>query len=340
MDTLRRFGLVLAWVALFGACARSTGGQTGDEDALPSDDSFFAALGSRGGAGNYQPARSVAALVADSERVVVGTAVALRAGRTFVEADGPARGEISARTAVLELAVERTLKGAERPSLYLEFFVGSAELAPPARLPESRLVAFAVQSGEGWLSGTAVEGEGRGLPAGETLHRLTNPDALAIASADGRSVASIERTATVFGGGDLDDLIAMVERALGGTAGDAGVGPGPGDAGVSEPSADAGGGCPGEYPTGPGADPIACPSECEPVQASPLDAANACVDYEVLEALGCVDGGLLGSIDCVERIADGQHFLVRSAWPFRTSTNYRACSDELSRVALAAPDCM
>jgi LSD1 subclass zinc finger protein len=346
MDTPRLLGYALASFALLAGCAKTKGGQTGDEDALPGGDGFYGALASRGGAGDYAPAASVAALVADSDRVVVGRAVAMRAGRNYVERveltnDAGARETVEYRThtAVLELEVERTLKGEERPSLYLEFAVGVEDVAPPEQLPESRVVAFAVVSGRGFAGNDAIEDEGRGLPEGETLYRLTNPDGMAIASADGRTVASITPDATVFGSGDLDDVIAMVESAQGSDAGSGEQDAGARDAGAPEPSADAGS-CRREYPYAPGANPVPCASECYTIQASPFDAANACVDFETLETLGCLDGAPPPLVVCVERIGDGQRFLVRSAWPFPSSEHYRMCPDDVSSTVLSAPACM
>ena len=329
MDTLRLLGFALAFVASFGACAKSKGGQTGDEDALPGGERFFGALGSSGGAADYAPAGSVAELVAASERVVVGRAVALRAGRTYVETTRQSEDEIRMHTAVLEIEVERTLKGPERASLYLEFVVGAEDVAPPERLPESRVVAFAVENGRGWSDSDTIEDEGSGLPAGETLFRLTNPDSLAIASADDRSVTSIAADATVFGSGDL-------EGDAGG--GEQDGGPAERDAGVTAPS-DAGS-CFREYPTGPGADPVPCPSECFAVQASPFDATNGCVDFETLDLLGCLDGAAPPVVVCVERVSDGQRFLVRSAWPFGSEGYHRPCADDVSSTVLSAPECM
>jgi len=332
---------------LLASCSKHSGGQTGDEDALPSGDEFFGELGKRGGFGNYPTAASVADMLGRSERVVVGRAIALRAGRSLVEQPS---GDVAMRTAVLELEVERTLKGPAGASLYLEFIVGAAEAGAPDRLPDARVVAFAVPTELMTWGDYTVEGEGRGLPRGQTLYRLTTPQGFAVAGEDGGFSQPFERDDSALGDGDLDDLIDRIEAALelpasdGGTAGSGGSAGGAGSggsaAGSSAPAPDAGA-CPGELPFNPGATlpGPACPSGCEELRGSPFDETNTCVDYANQILIGCTEGVGPPVVVCVERPEDGMRFQVGAGWPFPMSTTYRTCSDDDASAVLSAPAC-
>jgi hypothetical protein len=346
---------------LVAGCAKSSGGQTGDEDALPSGDELFGELGKRAGTSDYQPL-SAAKLAADSERVAVARAMALRVGRSFVE---PSRNATT-HTVVLELAVERTLKGEEAASLFLEFLVGVEDAAPPANLPASRLLVFAVPAPRGESGGDTIENEGRGLPSGETLYRLTTPQGLAVATEQGGFEQPLEPGDTALGDGDLDDLIDRIEAALGqssadggagasgssgvaggGSGGAAGGGAGgtggnAGSSGSAAGSSGSGAGaCFGEFPYEPGVGrtPPPCPAACNLLRGTPFDEASMCLDYGNQVSIGCTEGVGPPVVVCLERIDDGKRFQLGEGWPFPDSTIYRTCSDSVATSVLSAQSC-
>jgi hypothetical protein len=364
-------GLVVS--ALLAGCAKSSGGQTGDEDALPSGDELFGALGKRGGTSNYQPATSAGELAGDSERVVVARATALRKGRSFVAEEWDA----AMHTVVLELEVERTLKGDDEASLHLEFLVGAAEAGAPERLPTARVVVFAVPATRNPFGGYTVEGEGRGLPAGQTLYQVTTPQGFAVASAAGDFGQPFEPSDDALGDGDLDDLIERIEAALaqssadGGAAGGAGssgnsgaagggsggrgggsgggaaggtggVGGNAGGSGSAAGSSGSGAGaCFGEFPYEPDVaqTPPPCPASCNVLRGTPFNEADMCLDYATQTPIGCTEGIGPPVVVCVERIEDGQRFQIGQGWPFPGSTIYRTCSDSDAASVLSAQSC-
>lgn len=365
MQTPRFLALVLAATAVLAGCAKHSGGQTGDEDALPSGDDLFGELAKRQGFGNYEPASSVGELAARSERVVVGRPQALRAGRSFVSTSGDDGGAI--HTVVLEVEVERTLKGPNDDALYLEFIVGASEAGAPSKPPNARVIVFAIAAGGSFFPDTRTEGEGRGLPSGHKLYRLTNPQGFGTSDDEGDVSAPFEPGDNLFAGGDLDEVIGWVEQALDPTGADASTpegdaatanagssAAGRGGAGAGASAAGSGGGsagtaagdggapdigCRGELPFGPGANPAPCPASCFAVRGLPFDLAAMCVDYGSGIVIGCLEGAAPPSISCVDRAADGRRFLVPSAWPFPMSTVYRPCSDADTATVVSAPMC-
>ena len=374
MQTPRFLALALLATALLLGCAKHSGGQTGDEDALPSGDELYSELARRMGSGNYKPATGVQELTEWSDRVVVARAQALRPGRTYVIGTGAKddqRDEM--HTAVLELAVERSLKGDDDDALYVEFIVGSAEAGAPSKLPTAQVMVFAKSLAGEDFAPTRIEHDGRGLPAGQMLYRLTTPQGFRTFNADGAASSPFEPGDMIFGSSDLDELIERVEDAVaflegdggtagsggsaagsggavsgrggaggaGGTAGSAGSAAGAGGTAGSGPLAGSGGsdiGCTGERAGSPGANPAPCPDSCAAIRGLPWDSDAMCVDYGSGIIIGCLEGQPPPSTACVES-GDGQKYFVPSAWPFPMSTTWKVCDDAEGNEVITGTSC-
>jgi hypothetical protein len=343
MPIARSSFLALACWLLVASCGKS-GGQTGDEDAIPGTE-FYGQLGRQQGSANYPPASGISDLVARSERIVLGHAVALRAGRRFVLPSGS--GTSTMETVVLEIAVERALKGADA-ALFLEFDVGSAEANIEEHVPADRVIAFANRAPANAYVGATIEGAGDGLSAGATLYALTTPQGFALAGSNGGFSQPFEPSDGVLGHGTFDDLVERVAQAVEDQPADASV-PGPdgsiedastpgpdgsSNAGSDAPGPDAALSCAGEGPS-------SCPAACNAIRAIPFDATNACLDYNTPMVIGCTDGVGPPVVVCIERIADGARFMVGQAWPFPQSTVFRTCDDAsgTANEVLTAPSC-
>lgn len=195
-------------------CSKTTGGQTGDEDALPPPEDFFSDLAGRQGGTDYQPARDVAELASWSERIVVGHPVALRRGRTIATSESTRPSEIVFRTVVLEIAVERTLRGEDRDALYLEFLAGPGEPSLSVPTPQSTVIAFATPVTHDWFTDAVVMGRGDGLPEGETLYELRTPQGFAFETEDGGFVQPFESGDRALGAGSFEDLVQRTIDAI------------------------------------------------------------------------------------------------------------------------------
>lgn len=371
MQSSRLLLPALLVTALLASCAKHSGGQTGDEDALPSGDDFYSGLAQRmGSGGDYQPASDVQQLIEWSDRVVVARAQALRPGRTYVIGTGAKDDQrAETHTAVLELAVERSLKGDDDDALYVQFIVGPEDAVAPSKLPTAQVVVFAKSLAGEDFAPARIEHDGRGLPAGETLYWLTTPQGFAVFAADGSRTNPFEPGDGIFGSSDLDELTERIEDAVaflerdggaagsagsaagrGGSGGSAGAGGTAGSAGSAAGSGGSSGStaqdagpaaCPGELPFEPGATPAAdpCPGDCFAVRGSPFDAANGCIDYDAAIIIGCIEGATPPIVACVERPEDGQRFQLGGGWPFPMSTVYRSCSTADTSTVVSAPAC-
>jgi hypothetical protein len=120
------------------------------------------------------------------------------------------------RTLVIEVLVDSTAKGSARNGrVYFEFVHGGAFSAKTYDLnrPSESINVFLTEATWTPSDSMVVEGEGSGLPEGDTLHRLTTPQGLFVAK-DGRVEQPLDDGPRLFGGArTLDELESASRQA-------------------------------------------------------------------------------------------------------------------------------